>query len=282
MILSEVSGQSAADGSALPLAGEVALVTGSGRGLGRTIAMKLMSLGANIVLHDIDEKAPARFGEAESLTALAGSLRRPGTEVAAVTGDITDAAAVEAMVTKACKVLGSISVLVNCAGGDIGADGNKPNPSTPTKFRLEDVHAVLNRNLIGTMLMCRQVAPQMIERQHGAIINVGSVYAHRGVPIEIGYSCAKAAIVHYTRCLATELRESGVRANVVSPGPTKTARFMATRQTDAKMQEEGPSLVRYASPEEIADAIVFFALPQSRYVSGQVLLVDGGDSPYAA
>jgi 3-oxoacyl-[acyl-carrier protein] reductase len=170
---------------------------------------------------------------------------------------------------------------VNCAGGDIGADGNKPSPATPTDFKLEDVLAVLNRNLIGTMLMCREIAPRMAARNAGSIINIASTFAHRGTPIEIGYGCAKAAIVHYTRSLACELRDSGVRANVVSPGPTKTARFMSTRELDVHMEESGPSLIRYATPEEIADAICFFAGPAGRYISSQVLLVDGGDGSYA-
>lgn len=270
------------EGSALPLQGQVAFVTGSGRGLGRTIAEKLMSLGADIVLHDISEEAPARFGEIENLSALAKLLSGRGANAAAVTGDITDSAAIERMVTAAQQQLGPISVLVNCAGGDIGADGNKPNPSTPTHFKLEDVHAVLNRNLIGTMLMCRALAPGMMKRNAGSIINVGSILAHQGSAIEIGYACAKAAVIHYTRCLALELRTSGVRANAVSPGPAKTARFLATRTTDPAMLEDGPSLQRYATPAEIADAVSFFAGPDSRYVSGQIIRVDGAAGLYAA
>ncbi|GFE83438.1 3-oxoacyl-ACP reductase [Steroidobacter agaridevorans] len=269
-------------GSSLPLHGQVAFVTGSGRGLGRTIAEKLMSLGADIVLHDISEEAPARFGEVESLSALAKLLKAGGANTAAVTGDITDSAAVERMVMAAQEQLGPVSVLVNCAGGDIGADGNKPNPSTPTNFKLEDVHAVLNRNLIGTMLMSRAIAPGMMKREAGSIINVASILAHQGSAIEIGYACAKAAIAHYTRCLALELRTSGVRANVVSPGPAKTARFLATRTTDPAMLEDGPSLQRYAAPAEIADAVSFFAGPDSRYVSGQVMRIDGAAGLYAA
>lgn len=270
------------DPLALPLAGEIALITGSGRGLGHTIARKLMSMGANIVLHDINEEAPARFGEVESLSALARSMSGDASKVIAVTGDISDNNAVEAMVAKAQEMLGPISILVNCAGGDIGADGNKPNPSSPVNFKVEDLHAVLNRNLVGTMLMCRAVAPSMIANKKGSIINIASVLAHYGCPIEISYSCAKAAVVHYTRCVASELREHGVRANVISPGPTLTARFMATRQTDPKMEENGPSLIRYAKPEDIADAISFFASPSSRYVSGQVMLVDGAENLFSA
>jgi NAD(P)-dependent dehydrogenase (short-subunit alcohol dehydrogenase family) len=270
-----------AGAAAKSLTGKVALVTGSGRGLGRTIAERLMAMGAQLVLHDISEEAPARFGEVESLSALAAQLSATGTRAVAVTGDISDHLAIGAMVAKAEAALGPISILVNCAGGDIGADGNKPNPSTPTDFKLEDVHAVLNRNLIGTMLMCRAIAPGMIAQQAGSIVNVGSLLAHQGMPIEIGYGCAKAAIVHYTRCLAAELRTHGVRANAISPGPAKTARFLATRATDPAMMEEGPSLDRYAAPAEIADAVAFLAGPDSRFVSGQVLRVDGGISLYA-
>jgi 3-oxoacyl-[acyl-carrier protein] reductase len=266
----------------LPLLGEVALVTGSGRGLGHTIARKLMSLGADIVLHDINEEAPARFGEVESLSALAKSLSGQTSRVVAVTGDITDVGAITAMVASAREKLGDISILVNCAGGDIGADGNKPSPATPTDFKLEDLHAVLDRNLIGTMLMCREIAPRMMANKRGSIINIASVLAHYGAPIEISYGCAKAAVVHYTRSLAAEMRDSGVRANVISPGPTMTARFLATRETDPKMRENGSSLIRYAKPEEIADAISFFAGKDSRFVSGQVLLVDGGENIFAA
>ena len=263
------------------LAGKIAFVTGSGRGLGRTIAERLMQMGAGIVLHDISEEAPAKFGEVASLSALAEEFARKGGRAIAVTGDISSSEAVASMVATAQARLGPVSILINCAGGDIGADGNKPNPSHPTNFKLDDVMAVLNRNLIGTMLMCRAVAPGMAARREGAIVNFGSLLAHQGSDIEIGYACAKAAIVHYTRCLATELRTAGVRANAVSPGPTKTARFLATRTTDPQMMEEGPSLQRYATPAEIADAVAFLAGPQSRFVSGQVLRIDGAITVYA-
>ena len=259
-----------------PLKGKVAFVTGSGRGLGRTIAERLMAMGADVALHDISEEAPARFGEVASLSALAEELTSNGARAVAVTGDISDNAAVEQMVAAAQARLGPISILVNCAGGDIGANGDKPNPSTPTQFKLEDVQAVLNRNLIGTMLMCRAVAPGMAERNEGAIVNIGSILAHQGSAIEIGYACAKAAVVHYSRCLAMEMRGHGVRVNAISPGPAKTARFLATRSTDPVMMEEGPSLDRYATPAEIADAVGFLAGPDSRFVSGQVMYVAGG------
>jgi NAD(P)-dependent dehydrogenase (short-subunit alcohol dehydrogenase family) len=259
-----------------PLAGKIALVTGSGRGLGNAIAKALAERGADVALHDISEEAPARYGESPNLTGVAAALASNGTKTTAVTGDISDETAVRRMVEKAEADLGPISVLVNCAGGDIGASGGKPQPNNALEIPMEDVHAIINRNLIGTMLMCRAIAPGMACRKIGAIINIASVAAHCGSSPEVAYACVKAAVIHYTRCLAFEMRPAGVRVNAVSPGPTKTARFLATRDTDPEMLKEGPSLQRYATPEEIADVVAFLASDQSRFVSGQVLRVDGG------
>jgi len=261
--------------------GQVALVTGSGRGLGRMIAETLLRGGAHVALHDISEDAPAAFGESPSLTALAGELsaRGPG-KVTAVIGDISKEADVAALVKKVEDTLGPISILVNCAGGDIAAKGGKPNPNDALNISLEDAHAVMNRNFIGTMLMCRAVVPGMAARSAGSVINFGSLNGHVGVSPEVVYGCAKAAILHYTRCLALEMRPKGVRVNAVSPGPTTTARFLATRTTDPSKME-GVSLERYAKPQEIADAVAFLASDAAGFVDGQVLRVDGGMTLFA-
>ncbi|HEV2594922.1 MAG TPA: SDR family oxidoreductase [Sphingomicrobium sp.] len=264
------------------LKGEVAFVTGSGRGLGNTIAKELIARGSDVVIHDINEQAPAQFGEGESLSAVAASIARDGGRAIGVTGDITDEQAVALMTQTIERQLGPVSILVNCAGGDIGAGGTKPNPNGALDVSLADALAVLQRNFIGTMLMCRAVAPGMAKRQKGSIINFGSLNAHQGVSPEVMYGCAKAAVVHYTRCLALELRAAGVRVNAVSPGPTMTARFLATRSADPAMMTGGPSLDRYAKPEEIASAVAFLASPASGFISGQVLRIDGGIGLYAA
>ena len=264
------------------LVGQVALVTGSGRGLGRAIAEQLAHLGAALAIHDISDKAPAEYGEAATLNETAQHLLGASGRGIAVTGDITDEHAIQRMVDTVQSTLGPISILVNCAGGDIGARGTKPNPNGATAFQLDDARAVIDRNLLGTMLMCRAVAPGMAERRRGVIVNIASVAAHYGAATEVAYACAKAGVVHYTRCLAAEVREAGVRVNCVSPGPAKTARFLATRPHEASMMQEGPSLRRYATAEEVADAVGFLVSDQARFISGQVLRVDGAAGLYAA
>jgi len=128
--------------------------------------------------------------------------------------------------------------------------------------------------------MCQAFCPGMVERGSGSVINIASAAAHFGTSPEVVYSTLKAAVVHYTRCLAYELRPHGVRVNAVSPGPTKSARFLATRKVDPAMMEVGTSLNRYAEPAEIADVVAFLAGRGSRFMHGQVLRVDGGMTLY--
>ena len=196
---------------------------------------------------------------------------------AGVTGNIADKTAVARMKQEIEGKLGHVQILVNCAGGDIGASGNKPEPNNALDISVEDIHALTNSNLIGTMLVCQAFIPPMINAGTGSVINIASAAAHMGCSPEVVYSTLKAAIVHYTRCLAKELLTEGVRINAVSPGPTKTARFQATRELDPdKMDSSGKSFMRYAEPAEIADAVAFLAGPRSKFINGQVIRVDGG------
>jgi len=259
------------------LSGKTAFVTGSGRGLGRYMAERLAELGADVAIHDIEWTAPSKYGEFADLDAVAERIRRHGGKVCAVSGNIGDRAAVAAMKAKIDSELGHVHILVNCAGGDIGAAGGKPNPNNALDVAFEDIKVLTENNLIGTMLVCQAFVPTMVKAGAGSVINIASAAAHMGCSPEVVYSTLKAAVVHYTRCLAKELLQDGVRINAVSPGPTKSARFQATRTVQPEMMDSSArSLVRYAEPAEIADAVAFLAGPRSRFINGQVLRVDGG------
>ena len=258
------------------LKGKIAFVTGSGRGLGRVMADRLAELGADVAVHDMDWTAPAKYGEFPDLGAVVKEIERRGVRSAGVTGNIGDPAAVMRMKAEINERLGEVEILVNCAGGDIGASGNKPNPNDALHISFEDIRTLTNNNLIGTMLVCQAFVPPMVARGGGSVINIASAAAHLGCSPEAVYATLKAAVVHYTRCLAKELIAEGVRINAVSPGPTKSARFQATRPLDPERMQVGRSLNRYAEPAEIADAVAFLAGPRSRFINGQVIRVDGG------
>jgi NAD(P)-dependent dehydrogenase (short-subunit alcohol dehydrogenase family) len=264
------------------LSGKIAFVSGSGRGLGNVMARKLAARGADVVVHDLSWEATARYGEAADLGQVVKQIEGMGVRSLAVTGNIGDRDAVAAMRREIEEKFGPVEILVNCAGGDIGASGNKPEPNNVLGITYEDLVTLTNNNLIGTMLMTQAFVPQMVERQHGIVVNIASVAAHVGVSHGGIYATLKAAVVHYTRCLAAEVQKDGVRVNCVSPGPSKTARFQATRTVEpSKMDSNKASMDRYAEPEEIADAVAFLCGPEAKFMHGQVLRVDGGLGLYA-
>ena len=259
------------------LAGKVAFVTGSGRGLGSFMAKRLAEHGAHVAVHDLSSTETAKYGESASLDDMVKAIEAHGVKSIGVTGNIGDKAAVARMKEIIEAKLGEVEILVNCAGGDIGASGNKPKPNNALDISFEDIKVLTDNNLIGTMLVCQAFVPPMVKRGSGSVINIASAAAHMGCSPEVVYSTLKAAVVHYTRCLAKELYHNGVRINAVSPGPAKTARFQNTRVVDPeKMKSDRVSFDRYAEPGEIADAVAFLAGPRAKFINGQVIRVDGG------
>jgi len=274
---------------AKPLAGQVAWITGSSRGLGRVMATRLCGLGASVAVHGTRLDSPRSFGEGESMEQVARDIAREaeGTTMP-IWGDVTDEAEVKRMAQAIRARWGRIDILVTNAGGDIGAGGTgvgrggRPSPDDCIGIPLADIRVVMDRNLLSCILCCREVAPEMMACKHGRIITIGSIAGTFGRDDGAIYAVAKAAVHEYTRCLAVQLRPHNIPVNCIAPGGTVTNRFLVIHDIDQeKLIEEG-TLDRYGRPQEIADAVAFLATEAGRFISGQVIRVDGGSQCWPA
>lgn len=233
--------------------GRVAVVTGAGRGIGAAVCRRLAADGLSIVAADIDEQAAREIADE-----VGGVAHRV---------DVTNPDDVQAM----ASTLDRCDVLVNNAGVWRFAPLSKATP--------EDIRAVLDTNVLGTVLCTQAMAKLMAAHDGGAIVNLTSVTA-RSIPPGVGiYPASKAAIIALTKQTAIEYAPKGIRANAVGPGFIPTPGTVDTYGADEETQRERGRIVplgRYGTPDEIADAVAFFASDASRYVTGQVLFVDGG------
>lgn len=243
--------------------GTIALITGAGHGIGRAIAQKLANEGAAVCVLDIDAD------KANETTAL---LKAEGHRAHCTVADITDFDAVCKAIENATEALGEINLLVNNAGfAEAGDLENIP---------LELWHREIDINLNGPYHCMRALLPQMKERGHGAIVNIGSVNGVRyfGNP---AYSAAKAAVINMTQSVAAEYGKYGIRCNAVMPGSVKTDNITWTlrQQKDPEVFKKLARwypLGRVAEPEDVAKAVSFLASEDASYISGVALPVDGG------
>lgn len=272
-----------------PLAGKVAWVTGSSRGLGRVIATHLGQLGASLVIHGSSPTSTRAFGEGDSLASVVDEIAEAsGAETMMVYGDLTDPQAIERISGEIIARYGHVDILVANAGGDIGAGGTmsagggKPDPNDGVFVTVEDVRAVIDRNLLSCVLTCKAVVPGMMERKRGWIVTFGSIGGLAGRAEGVIYAAAKAAVHEYTRCLAAQLRPYNIPVNCIAPGGTVTPRFLATRQADPARLEATDTLERYADPVETARAVAFLVSDPGPFISGQVIRVDGGSQLWPA
>jgi 3-oxoacyl-[acyl-carrier protein] reductase len=271
-----------------PLHSQVAWITGSSRGLGRVMAEELCRLGAKVALHGTRPDSPKTFGEGQSMQQLADELSRQyDSETMATWCDVTDAGEVARVGSEIRARWGKIDILVCCAGGDIGAGGTaagrggRPEKDDCLNISLDDLRSVMDRNLLGTMLCCREVAQEMMDRRRGRIVTIGSIAGCVGRPLGSIYSVAKAGVHAWTRCLAEQLRPHNIPVNCVAPGGTVTERFLRIHEIDNQQMVQDGTLERYGRPEEIAGVVGFLCTDAARYVSGQVIRVDGGSQTFA-
>jgi 3-oxoacyl-[acyl-carrier protein] reductase len=238
--------------------GRVALVTGSGRGLGAATALRLAREGADLVVNDLS---------AESASAVAEEARRIGSKVHLSGHDVSDHAQAGALVEEARRALGRIDVLVNNAG--ITRD------AMLHKLAEEKWDEVIRVNLKGPFNMGQACARVMMEQKSGAIVNLASV-AWLGNIGQTNYSASKAGVVGMTRTWALELARHGIRVNAIAPGLIESA---LTQQIPADVKEkfiQRIPLRRIGAPEDIAALVAFLASDEASYVTGQCMQIDGG------
>jgi 3-oxoacyl-[acyl-carrier protein] reductase len=242
------------------LAGKHALITGAGRGIGRAVARVFVREGAAVAVADIDATL------AEDAVR---ELEARGGRALAVEADVASPASIRAMVEAVLSGFGRIDVLVNNAG--IG--GNTPFLDTS----LEEWERILRVNLTGAFLVAQAVSREMAKAGGGRVINIASLSGQRGGTGRAAYGAAKAGLDLLTRVMAVELAEHGINVNSIAPGPIETemAKFAHDAATRAAYERLVP-MRRYGTPEEIADAALFLASEESRYVHGHTLNVDGG------
>jgi NAD(P)-dependent dehydrogenase (short-subunit alcohol dehydrogenase family) len=244
----------------MSLEGKVALITGAGQGIGEAMAKRFAEAGAAIAVADL---------AGCNAEAVASALRRAGHRAEPVQVDVTDPSQVAAMIESTRAKLGGLDILVNNAGiGHVG-----PFLEIP----LAEWQKVLATNLTGVFLCAQAAARVMVAQGSGVIINVGSISGERGGTGRAAYGAAKAGVILLTKVMAVELASLGVRVNCISPGPTETEQVRqchdpATREMYHRMLP----VRRYADPGEIAAAALFLASPDSSFVSGHILNVDGG------
>ena len=243
---------------------KVALVTGGSRGIGRAICVRLAEEGAKVAIADILEDEARKTAD-DILTA--------GGQAQVVKTDVTQLDQVRACVRQVTDTWGAVDVLVNNAGWDKIEPFLHSAPETWDK--------VIAINLRGPINFCHTVAAQMAERGQGKIISISSDAGRVGSTGEAVYSACKAGIIGFSKTLARELARSKVNVNVVCPGPTDTALLqqVSSGEKGAKIIDAMTRAVpfrRLGQPEEIANAVAFFASPDADFVTGQVLSVSGG------
>ena len=238
---------------------QTAIVTGAGSGIGRATAWALAREGAHVIVADID----AASGEAA-----AAAIRDAGHRATFLPVDMSDTASIGAFAESVQNRFGPVDVLVNAAGWGRTAPFVEGTPDFWNK--------VISLNFVGPMTLSKALLPGMMERAHGRIVNIASDAGRVGSLGETVYSGAKGGLIAFTKSLARETARYQVAVNCVCPGPTDTPLMAAVPDKVKDALVKAIPFRRLGKPEEVAEAVLFFANPRASYITGQVLSVSGG------
>jgi len=246
--------------SAFKLEGHTAIVTGGASGIGLATAHTLAEAGAAVVIADLNEEAGAQVAEA---------LKERGADSLFVRTDVADAGDVEALIAAVMERFGTLEILMHFAG--IGRE----IPALETT--LAEWNRIIAVNLTGSFLMMQAAGAAMVEAGYGRIVSMSSVAGLRGGTGRAAYGASKGGVAALTRVMAVEWAQHGVTVNTLAPGPVETAlvREMHDAETRRAYLQSVP-VNRYGAPEEVAAAALYLALPESGYINGVTLPVDGG------
>jgi 3-oxoacyl-[acyl-carrier protein] reductase len=242
------------------LANRVAIVTGGGRGIGQTIALKLAEVGATVVVNDIGETSP--------VGSVAEEIKAMGGQSLAVLADVSSSSDVARLVEETIAAYGKVDILVNNAG--IARD------QLIIRMSDEDWDKVLSVNLKSAFFCSRAVLRHMIKQRWGRIISIASIVGLVGNPGQANYASAKAGIIGFTRTVAKEVAARGITANAIAPGFIDTEMTQRLDEDWKQQLKKQIPLGYFGSPRDVAEAVAFLASEEARYITGQVLSVDGG------
>jgi NAD(P)-dependent dehydrogenase (short-subunit alcohol dehydrogenase family) len=261
-----------------PLQGQVAIVTGAARGLGRGYALRLAKLGADVVIADVDLASAREFGEELTAPGVPEEVRGLGRRSLGVQGDLRRREGAQALVQRTMAEFGRIDILVNNAGGAF----TPVERSLASQMTDEDTDAMLDVNYRSALCCSQEVLPAMRARRSGVIVNIATMAAldaSRTAGRLAPYAVAKSAVLTLTRYLAAEVGPDGIRVNCIAPGSMLTERIRkqaAARGMQNEKELKRIPLRRFGEVEDCANVLEFLVTPLSAYVTGQCISVCGG------